>query len=183
MPGTFTCLNCGKTLPRNPRLKKNKQSYCNAPKCKQAKKSARKRERYHTDPSFRQRHLDGQKLWRSNRPAHTYQKQYRESHPEYVDRNRELQSKRNSKRKKRTASMIVNGTPLSLHTSIDNAYAINRVKGEKIVNGTPLSLQTSTDNAYAINRVKGEKIVNGTPFLAQIQIITGKEAFFLQIGQ
>jgi hypothetical protein len=183
MPGTFTCRHCGKIMPRNPRLKKNKQSYCNAPKCKQSKKSARKKERYHTDPSYRQNHLDGQKLWRSNRPAHEYQNQYRESHPEYVEGNRKLQSERNCRRKERTASMIVNGTPLSLQASNDNAYAITGVKREKIVNGTPLSLHTSIDNAYAINRVKGEKIVNGTPFLAQIQIITGKEAFFLQIGK
>jgi len=110
MLGTFTCLHFGKTMPRNPRLKKNKQSYCNVPKCKQAKKSARKKERYHTDPSYRQEHLDRQKLWRLNRPAHEYQKQYRESRPEYVEDNRELQAKRNCKRRKR-ASMIVNGTP------------------------------------------------------------------------
>lgn len=157
MPGTFTCRHCGKTLPRNPRLKKNKkQSYCNAPECKQAKKSARKKERYQTDPSYRQRHLDQQKLWRSNRPAYEYQNQYRESHPDYVDRNRELQSKRNCKRKKGTTPMIVNGTPLSP--------------------------QASNDRTYAIISVKRGKIVNGTPFLAQMQILTGKEAVFQQIG-
>ena len=153
MPGTFTCCHCGKTLPRNPRLKKNnKQSYCNAPVCKQSKKSARKRVRYQTDSSYRQQHLDRQKLWRSERPAHEYQKQYRESHPEYVDRNRELQKKRNCGRKKRTAPLIVNGTPLSPRASNDNAYAI-----------------------ISINR---GKIVNGTPFLAQMQIIPGQEAVF-----
>ncbi|RLD68421.1 MAG: hypothetical protein DRI98_11835 [Bacteroidetes bacterium] len=138
-------------------MKKNKkQSYCNAPECKQAKKSARKKERYQTDPSYRQRHLDRQKLWRSNRPAHEYQKQYRESHPEYVDLNRELQTKRNCRRKNRTAPVIVNGTPLSL--------------------------QASNDKAYAIISVKRGKIVNGTPFLAQMQILTGKEAVFRQIS-
>ena len=100
--------------------------------------------------------LDRQKLWRSNRPAHEYQKQYRESHPEYVERNRELQAGRNSRRKRGTTPMIVNGTPLSL--------------------------QTSNDKAYAIISIKREKIVNGTPFLAQMQIITGKEAVFRQIG-
>jgi len=157
MPGTFTCRHCGKTLPRNPRLKKNeKQSFCNASECKQAKKSARKKERYHTDPSFRQQHLDRQKLWRSNRPAHEYQKQYREFHPEYVELNRELQAGRNSRRKRGTTPMIVNGTPLSL--------------------------QTTNDKAYAIISIKRGKIVNGTPFLAQMQIITGKEAVFRQIG-
>jgi len=143
-------------MPRNPRLKKNKQLYCNAPECKQAKKSARKKERYHTDPSYRLRHLDRQKIWRSNRPAHEYQKQYREFHPEYAERNRELQAKRNCKRKKGTTPMIVNGTPLSL--------------------------QANTDNAYAIISIKREKIVNGTPFLAQMRIITGEEAIFRQIG-
>ena len=158
MPGFFTCRQCGKTLPRNPRLKKNaKQSYCNAPKCKQAKKSGRKKERYHTDPVYRQQHLDRQKIWRSNRPAHEYQKQYRESHPEYVDRNRELQAKRNCRRQKGTIPMIVNGTPLSP--------------------------QPSDGKAYVIINANRKKIVNGTPFLAQMQLITGEEAVFRQIGR
>ena len=157
MPKFFTCRHCGITFPRNPRLKKNKkQSYCNTPVCQQAKKSARKKERYHTDPDYRQQHLDRQKLWRANRPAHEYQKLYRESHPEYEDRNRELQAKRNCRRKKESGPMIVNGTPLSL--------------------------QPSNDRAYAIISIKREKIVNGTPFLAQMQIITGEEAVFRQIG-
>lgn len=105
MPKFFTCRHCGKILPRNPRLKKhNTQSYCNAPGCKQAKKSARKKERYHTDSDYRQRHLDRQKLWRVTRPAHEYQKQYRETHPEYADRNRELQAQRNCRRKKESDS-------------------------------------------------------------------------------
>jgi hypothetical protein len=157
MPGTFTCRHCGKTLPRNPRLKKNtKQSYCNAPSCKQAKKSARKKERYHMDFSYRQQHLDRQKIWRSKRPAHKYQQQYRESHPEYVERNRDLQVARNCRRKKGSSSMIVNGTPLSP--------------------------QASNGVAFAIICIEKEKIVNGTPFLVQMQIITGKEAVFRQIG-
>jgi hypothetical protein len=51
-----------------------------------------------------------------------------------------------------------------------------------IVNGTPLSPQPSDGKAYVIINANRKKIVNGTPFLAQMQIITGEEAVFRQIG-
>ena len=47
------------------------------------------------------------KRWRDKFPAHEYQKKYRENHPDYVQRNRELQNERNKSRKKDPAPMIV----------------------------------------------------------------------------
>jgi len=132
---SFICLHCVGTFQCNPCLKK-KQKYCSANKCQQARRSTRKKERYKSDPSYRKKNLEGQKSWRQHRPSHQYQREYRADHPEYVDRNRELQRERNKKRQKEPGSMIVNGTSLSPHSSDDVAYAIFKVKNEKIVNRT-----------------------------------------------
>jgi hypothetical protein len=140
MISTFTCQHCGKTLPRNPRLKK-KQKYCIAKECQQSRRSARKKQRYKGDPVYRKRHLGSQKVWREQYPAHEYQKEYRASNPEYVKRNREQQGERNKKRQKEQIPMIVNGTSLSPHSFGDGAYVIFKVKNEKIVNGTSFKAQ------------------------------------------
>lgn len=153
MPGMFTCHHCGKVFPRNHRLKKT-QRFCSAKSCQQARRSARKKARYKDDPAYRRKHLARQKIWREQSPAHEYQKQYRVEHPDYTDRNREQQGERNKKRQKDGRSMIVNGTSLSL--------------------------QANDDKAYAVFKVKNKKIVNGTSFIAEIQLLTMKEAILAQ---
>ena len=150
---TFICRHCGKELPQNHRLKK-KHMYCSAPECQQARRSARKKERYQNDTVYRKKHLEHQRLWRGRRPSHQYQKDYRASHKEYVDRNRELQHERNKRRQ--------------------------RVPSPMIVNGTSLFTQPSNDEVYAIFKVRNEKIVNGTSFLAHMQILSKGQMILVQ---
>jgi hypothetical protein len=134
MPGTFTCQYCGKTLPRNPRLKK-RQNYCSTPSCQQARKNAWGKKAYNSSKSHRNKRLQSQKRCYKNRPGHVYQDRYRKNHPEYVIQNRELQKERNKKREKDQASMIVNTDALSLQPSVDGTYALMKVTKEgKIVN-------------------------------------------------
>jgi len=153
MISTFICRHCGNTLPLNPRLKK-KQKYCSAIECQQARRSARKKVRYKNDAVYRKKHLESQKAWRQRRLWYQYLRDYRENHPEYVKRNRDLQKGRNKKRQKEQATMIVNGT--SLFT------------------------QPCDEETYAIFKVKNEKIVNGTSFIAQMQILSKKEVILVQ---
>ncbi len=153
MISTITCHFCGKKVPHNPRLKK-KHKYCSAKECQQARRNARKKKRYKNDTVYRKKHLERQQAWRQRRPCYQYQREYRESHPEYVDRNRELQHNRNKKRQSDPSRMIVNGT--SLFT------------------------QPGNNETYAIFKVKNEKIVNGTSFIAQMQIISRKEVILTQ---
>ena len=152
MISTFVCRHCGKNLPRNPRIKK--QKYCSAKDCQQSRRQSRKKDRYQKDPLYRKKHLDIQKAWREQLPSHEYQRDYRESHPEYVKRNRELQRERNKKRQKSLGPMIVNGTSLSP--------------------------QPSADESYAVFKIKNEKIVNGTSFMAQMQILSRKEVILIE---
>lgn len=126
MTPTITCISCGAVVPRNPRLKK--QKYCSAKACQKAMRRSWKKKAYAKNKSYRKKHLDIQATWREQRPAYEYQKQYRELHPEYVKRNRELQRTRNKKRQRAQAPMIVNGNSLSLQPSSDVTYAVIQVK-------------------------------------------------------
>jgi hypothetical protein len=151
MPGTFTCRHCGKNLPCNPRLKK-KQTYCSSDSCQQARKNAWGRKEYRSNKTHRKKRLESQKACYVNRPGHAYQSAYREKHPEYAQRNRELQRKRNKRRLKDRDSMIVNTDALSLQASIDGAYALMPI-------------------------AKGEKIVNTDALVVQLRVMTGSQAF------
>lgn len=143
MLGTFTCRHCGKIFQRNPCLKK--QEYCSSASCQRARMRAWKRKQYRNNNTYRKKQLESQRKWREQRPAHEYQKQYRASHPEYEDSNRELQSVRNGKRTKGSVSMIVNGNTLFLQPSDDAVYTLTQVtKAGKIVNGNTLLVQLRT---------------------------------------
>lgn len=55
MQKTIICINCGQTVPANPRLKDN-QKYCNRKACQNARKSANKHQKKAADPEgFSQR--------------------------------------------------------------------------------------------------------------------------------
>jgi hypothetical protein len=129
MKCTSTCLHCGDIFQCDPHIKN--QKYCSKEDCQQARRRAWKKKQYHTNKTYRKKHLESQRVWRKQRPAHQYQKEYRSSHPDYVIRNRELQKVRNKKRQKNIASMIVNGNALSLQPSITGAYALFEVKKRK----------------------------------------------------
>ena len=142
MPGFFTCRHCGHTFPHNPRLKK--QRYCSSPICQNARK------RFHDKKigcTAKGKLLQKarNKRWRDKAPAHSYQTQYRKSHPEYEDRNREQQKLRNKRRQKDAGSMIVKTDALVLQTRRDGEYLLSRVKKNMIVNRNALSLQPSVD--------------------------------------
>jgi hypothetical protein len=70
------------------------------PDCRRAKKAAWKRNKMRTDPDYRyDKKLSNQKWARANPD---YWKNYRNDHPEYVERNRILQTVRNRRRRRRS---------------------------------------------------------------------------------
>ena len=138
MPGFFTCRHCGKTLPRNPRLKK--QRFCSSPNCQNSRKRIHDKKIGRTSKGKLLQKARN-KRWRDKAPAHSYQDQYRKSHPEYENRNREQQRLRNKKRKNNQASMIVKTDALLLQPRHDGAYMAFKVKRQKIVKTDTLLLQ------------------------------------------
>lgn len=81
MQKTIICKNCEKEKSANPRLKGN-QEYCGDPECQRARKAAWQREKMAKDADYRADKKESNKQWRKNRPAHQYQRPYREQHPD-----------------------------------------------------------------------------------------------------
>jgi hypothetical protein len=138
MPRTFTCLQCGKIQPHNPRQKK--QKYCSALACQNARKRLFDKKTCSTS-NYKLLQKGRNKRWREQRPAHEYQKGYRLDHPEYVKRNREMQMERNNRRQKESVPMIVKTDALLLRPLYDGVYAGFKVKNGKIVKTDTLMLQ------------------------------------------
>lgn len=161
---SFICHHCGRTCRSNPRAKN--QKYCSRKECQQTRIRTWKNRQYKESEQYKKKSLAYQNVWRKNRPAHKYQKEYRENHPDYVKRNRELQRDRNKRRQKDLAPMIVKTDALLLQPREDGAYMLSKLKKEMIVNRNTLSLQPGIDGAYALFKIKEEKIVNRNTFMA-----------------
>jgi len=131
MPGTFTCHHCGKTLPRNPRIKK--QKYCSSTSCQNARRNTTNKSKAKRDKASHKLRQARNKRWRDRYPAHRYQERYRATHPDYATHNREKQKDRNKKSQKESSSIIVKTYALSRQPLRDGVYMGFEVKNEKIV--------------------------------------------------
>ncbi len=89
------CLACG--LPFKPHPQVPQQSYCSAQKCQSERKSRWQRLKLISDPDYVNNQARAQKAWNERNPD--YWKNYRNTHPKYVERNRSLQRARNAKSK------------------------------------------------------------------------------------
>ena len=163
----ITCLHCGEKVPQNPRIKN--QQYCSGKECQQSRMRTWKGRQYKKSRKYQKKSQASQKVWRKKYTADQYQRDYRETHPEYVRRNGELQRERNKKRKKEQSSMIVKTDALLLQPREDGAYTLAKIKKNMIVNRNALSLRPSIDGAYALFRVKGKMIVNRNAFMTPEQ--------------
>ena len=146
---TITCLHCCKSVPSNPRIKK--QKYCSSRLCQNTRRRSSGKKGSSSPSESRLLRKARNKRWRDTRPGHEYQKQYRANHPEYVNRNRELQKERNIKRKPEPSTMIV------------KTYA--------------LSPQPLQDGLYRGFEVQNGKIVKTYALLSQMQVQAAVEAF------
>jgi len=138
MNSTFICHHCGKSVPRDPRIKK--QKYCSSLNCQNARKRLFDMKTCST-PKGKSQKKGCNKRWRDARPAHAYQKQYRLNHPDYEKRNREMQVNRNRKCQKDPSSIIVKTDAILLQPLYDRVYAGFKVKNGKIVKTDALMLQ------------------------------------------
>ena len=93
--------------------------------CSQAECQARRRRNYHrrkleTDPVYRQTVRNSQKKWRDDHPD--YNRQYRQKHPEAVERNRQAQHRRDQKR--RIQHLAKNNLALDLKHSVADIWLL-----------------------------------------------------------
>ena len=138
MNSTFICRHCQCHCQRNPRIKN--QKYCSCAVCQNARKRLYEKRTLSTPRGQASKKIRNKK-WRDKRPAHEYQKHYRETHSEYVKHNRDLQRGRNKKRQNIAGPKIVKTDALSIQPFIDKAFVAFKVKNGKIVKTDTLLLQ------------------------------------------
>jgi hypothetical protein len=155
MPGYFYCHHCGKRTRTNPRLKTN-QSYCGCNTCQQSRKNLWEREKLKRDSTYEKQRKSQKARWRENRPGHEYQRSYRQSHPGYVEINRQQQGIRNKKVQK-----IVSGASIANIVKTDALIAESLVRcglyeirpcrtrpGEKIVKTDALIVEIRAHSGF-----------------------------------
>jgi len=155
MAKKIICKNCGKKIPANIRLK-GCQEYCGDPACQRARKAAWQRAKMANEADYRARQKLCLEKWRKDKPAHKYQNQYRQDHPDYVSVNREKQKVRNQKRRDQTSQ-------------------------EKIVKMDALQTQPEKTMSYIMTSYKmdaSKKIVKMDTLFVQLQAFHGDKYTF-----
>jgi len=85
------CLACKNSF--RPRSQNPNQHYCSAPACQRERRREWQRQRLQNDPDYRDNQARAQANWRARHLG--YWRQYRATHPAYLDRNRLMQRQRN----------------------------------------------------------------------------------------
>jgi hypothetical protein len=86
------CNYCGKRF----QARNASQHYCSKIICQRFRKKRWQKQKLVNDPDYRANQKQAQESWRKKHPG--YWKDYRESHPLYVERNRRCQRHRNGLR-------------------------------------------------------------------------------------
>lgn len=165
---TIHCIHCGRIVPRNRKLKHLAQHYCGSKECQRSRKRKFDLIKYQSNPDFRTEKLKESAARRKrqkdqNTPAYfsRYQRSYRESHPDYVAKNREKQRNRNARKKEKSS------------------------QGRKIVNPDALMSQTiDNEHVYAMFELDYKKIVNPDTLMLQlfnIQLFTSDKPMFVRL--
>jgi len=119
---------------KNPRIKSG-QLYCGCKSCQQARKNAWERKKLKTDAGYYKKRKDQKATWHKNRPLYIYQRNYRETHPEYLKKNRFMQKIRNQNWN--VSKIVKTDTSASMMLIESGLYEIRPYKtypGKKIVN-------------------------------------------------
>lgn len=106
------------------------QSVCSQPLCRRQRHAEYHRRKIATDPVYAQVVGDSQKKWRDAHPE--YQETYRQSHAAAVERNRQMQSGRDAKR--RAQFLVKNNLALDLKHCDAEVWLIGPAVGDLVKN-------------------------------------------------
>lgn len=95
------CINCHRRYPF--RAQNPDQKYCGRRVCQNKRRQRWRREKIKRDTEYRCNQSDAQMRWSEKNPH--YWREYRDNHPEYVERNRVQQVHRDSVRRQPQPSM------------------------------------------------------------------------------
>jgi hypothetical protein len=86
------------------------QQVCFSADCQRTRRREDHRKRYQADPVYRQECHESAQKWREANPD--YQGRYRQTHPDYVEHNREAQHRRDGKR--RLSNLVKNNLAIEV---------------------------------------------------------------------
>ena len=117
------CEHCRKKFTRFSHIPG--QRYCSRVQCQNARRQKWRKQKLAIDKDYKANQKDAQGRWCEKNPG--YWKRYRATHPEYVQRNRQLQRVRNQRRKATiyasdTSSLIAKRYALSSKNSFLSGY-------------------------------------------------------------
>lgn len=96
------CVHCGREFRRNPRVRNHE--YCSHKECQKSRRARWQRQKMARDADYRDNQKRCHKQWqRDNRD---YYKNYRTKHPDYVNRNRLQQFRRDARRRKNGPDLL-----------------------------------------------------------------------------
>jgi len=96
------------------------QHVCSRPDCQRQRRREYHRRKLHTDAEYHQVCRDSQQKWRSRNPD--YPRQYRQSHPKSVERNRQGQRQRD--RQHRLQNLVKNNLAFDLKRSAAEVWLL-----------------------------------------------------------
>ena len=102
------------------------QLVCSRPDCQKQRRREYHRHKLHTDPEYHQICRDSQEKWRRRNPD--YPRQYRQSHPESIERNRQGQRRRD--RKRHLQNLVKNNLAFDLKHSAAEVWLLGPAGGE-----------------------------------------------------
>jgi hypothetical protein len=106
------------------------QSVCGQAECQRRQRAEYHRQRIATDPEYAEGVRDSRRKWREAHPG--YQKTYRQTHPAAVERNRQLQRKRDAQR--RVQFLVKNNLALDLKRCTAEAWLVGPVAQDLVRN-------------------------------------------------
>jgi len=105
------CISCGAVFTPRPNIPN--QRYCSSTACQQQRRYEWHKRKLHTDSDYLVNQQRAQSDWQARHPD--YWRNYRQSHPEYCQRNRDLQRIRDTKHAPSTiAKMDASPVPAEL---------------------------------------------------------------------
>lgn len=103
------CKACGRLFRPHPQVPD--QTYCSAPECQRERRRRWQQHKRLEDQQYRENDADHHKAWAAANAG--YWKRYRDSHPDYADRNRSLQQDRNRRQAEAGIANEDASTPVS----------------------------------------------------------------------
>ena len=96
------CAACGQSFQPRPQVPL--QSYCSSPACQRERRRKWQNLKLKTDLDYQDNQTRAQQAWSKRNPD--YWREYRETHPEYTERNRKQQRERNSRPQNRAIAKM-----------------------------------------------------------------------------